>query len=213
MVVSVLVISKNSFIKFGIMEILKGFFKKEASTTESHSFMYCKAKTVCDYNTESDMLFIDLSNTHPQEVLTYINNAKNSTHIFLLEDRKFSQYFFSINNLQFEHVTKLSPDVDLLLVKKIIHSQLKSFLSGVYSEGNTLTRKKEDISKLYNYKNNLTKNENIVINHFIRGLDGRTIAVRLNKSEKTVSGQKKSALKKLNFNSIAELASKVTVFN
>lgn len=213
MVVSVLVISKNSFIKLGIMAILNDFFKREACTTESHSFMYCNAKTVCDYKTESDVLFIDLSNTHPQEVLTYINNAKNSAHIFLLEDRKFSQYFFSINNLQFEHVTELSTDTDLLLVKKIIDSQLKSFLSGVYSEGNTLTRKEEDISKLYNYKNNLTKNENIVINYFIRGLDGRTIAVRLNKSEKTVSGQKISALKKLNCNSIAELASKITAFN
>ncbi|MFQ6293133.1 helix-turn-helix transcriptional regulator [Yersinia enterocolitica] len=67
--------------------------------------------------------------------------------------------------------------------------------------------------KLFYNAKKLTKNEIGVINHLFRGLNGKAIAIKLNKSEKTISGQKRSAMKKLNVASTAELVNRFGIAN
>lgn len=49
--------------------------------------------------------------------------------------------------------------------------------------------------------------------YLFRGLNGKAIAIKLNKSEKTISGQKRSAMKKLNVASTAELVNRFGIAN
>ncbi|PHZ22479.1 helix-turn-helix transcriptional regulator [Yersinia massiliensis] len=66
---------------------------------------------------------------------------------------------------------------------------------------------------LSNYikKINLTKQEVIIITYFKCGLPGHAVAKILNKSEKTVSAQKRSVMKKIGVRTNAELLQKLQI--
>ncbi|WP_301213183.1 LuxR C-terminal-related transcriptional regulator [Yersinia sp. 22-579] len=189
------ILSKNNVLKRGIVEIIRSLLKKyrHIKNTPSKS-----GGELNEISTPVDLLFIDA------DYIDDINKNKGATltsdniNVFLLGKKKTNSYFLTKKKSVDGSVSFVNIDRNIL---NLIGEISKAFnpISGkvVLNLNEKLTTNcKKDI---------LSKSERDIITKYISGLSGKMIAKILNKSEKTVSNQKRNAMEKLGITTNQEL--------
>ncbi|AVX40684.1 MULTISPECIES: helix-turn-helix transcriptional regulator [Yersinia] len=114
--------------------------------------------------------------------------------VFVITHRQFSHFFHYVSILSHVHI--IFTDDDLVTIRYKLQSVI--YTHGLlYNISRTLPTKPLSAS--------LTPKEWEVLNLVFDEWSGHTIASALNKSQKTISGHKRSAMKKLGVTSMVEL--------
>ncbi|MGE4686791.1 helix-turn-helix transcriptional regulator [Yersinia enterocolitica] len=211
---SILVLSGNSYIRFGIISILNDILNKISSSMTLQASFVCDVKNFFDGENKRklpNLLFIDMNHTLSSEVVKCVDTVNENTLIFLLGDERACNNFIFNNDEKCERITLFPRNINALQIEGRVRGKIENFL--YRGDGKKYRPESELLSKLFYNAKNLTKNEIGVMNHLFRGLTGKAIAIKLNKSEKTISGQKRSAMKKLNVTSTAELVNRFGIAN
>ncbi|HDL6964382.1 TPA: helix-turn-helix transcriptional regulator [Yersinia enterocolitica] len=195
------IISRDIYLKNGISEIVK---EKLSEIKKG----YREDANYFDYK-NTHILFIDVSQIDWIIELNREILSAEPTDLFMITSRKDRVLYLepltvnSVNN-----ITNLLLDDSLYIFKKNIMTGLKRIIIKNSQNGGS-----HHVSVVGGALNKiLTKQENIVIQLFKNGLPGSHIAKILNKSEKTVSHQKRSAMKKMGVRTNCELMHQILKF-
>lgn len=150
----------------------------------------------------SNVLFIYMDYVASSiELKSEMENIK-FTNLFIILSCKNSGFNLASSTYKrIKNVTYLYSDELIVLFKQKILNEFKVIFSN---------KMKKRITEKLTFKNSslcdaLTKQEYVFIKYFKQGFSGRDIAKILNKSEKTVSSQKRSAMKKIGARTDSEL--------
>lgn len=150
----------------------------------------------------ADMIFIGVDEFSFFDALKSLDRSPSEADVFLICDARLNSFLQGIP--RFSNVTMIFREDSLEAVTNKISTVFKRKLRGL--KENLTERKNTNVLSLASSERQyLTPNENIVLKLFNEGFSGGDIARILKKSEKTVSGQKRSAMKKLGARTDVEL--------
>ncbi|MGP6380263.1 helix-turn-helix transcriptional regulator [Yersinia bercovieri] len=150
----------------------------------------------------ADMIFIGVDEFSFFDALKSLDRSPSEADVFLICDARLNSFLQGIP--RFSNVTMIFREDSLEAVTNKISTVFKRKLRGL--KENLTERKNTNVLRLASSERQyLTPNENIVLKLFNEGFSGGDIARILKKSEKTVSGQKRSAMKKLGARTDVEL--------
>ncbi|MFQ6283764.1 helix-turn-helix transcriptional regulator [Yersinia enterocolitica] len=195
---SIFIMSNNCYLNLGLSAIIKDILNELSfsSQMDDENFRY----------NGSEILFIDMTYAdNLKKLQTSMMDIKFTDFFIILPCKKHSFYQASLPYKKVRNVTYLfSEDSFPLLKEKIIIELKKIHLR------KTKIKNINEITLINNNINEkLTKKEIIIIQYFKKGLSGRDIAKVLNRSQKTISAQKRSAMKKIGARTDSELLRKV----
>ncbi|MGE4799289.1 helix-turn-helix transcriptional regulator [Yersinia hibernica] len=150
----------------------------------------------------ADIIFIGVDEFSFFEALKRLDKAPSEADVFLICDARLNSFLQGIP--RFSNVTIIFREDSVDTVTNKIATVFKRKIRGL--KENLADRKSTKVLSLPSSERQyLTPNENIVLKLFNEGFSGGDIARILKKSEKTVSGQKRSAMKKLGARTDVEL--------
>ncbi|PHZ27415.1 helix-turn-helix transcriptional regulator [Yersinia sp. KBS0713] len=150
----------------------------------------------------ADIIFIGVDEFSFFDALKSLDRSPSEADVFLICDARLNSFLQGIP--RFSNVTMIFREDSLEAVTNKISTVFKRKLRGL--KENLTERKNTNVLSLASSERQyLTPNENIVLKLFNEGFSGGDIARILKKSEKTVSGQKRSAMKKLGARTDVEL--------
>ncbi|CFQ47350.1 putative LuxR-family regulatory protein [Yersinia aleksiciae] len=150
----------------------------------------------------ADVIFIGVDEFSFFDALKSLDRSPSESDVFLICDARLNSFLQGIP--RFSNVTMIFREDSLEAVTNKIATVFKRKLRGL--KENLIERKSANVLSLASSERQyLTPNENIVLKLFNEGFSGGDIARILKKSEKTVSGQKRSAMKKLGARTDVEL--------
>lgn len=150
----------------------------------------------------ADIIFIGVDEFSFFDALKSLDRSPPEADVFLICDARLNSFLQGIP--RFSNVTMIFREDSLEAVTSKISTVFKRKLRGL--KENLTERKSTHVLSLPSSERQyLTPNENIVLKLFNEGFSGGDIARILKKSEKTVSGQKRSAMKKLGARTDVEL--------
>ncbi|AJI82510.1 LuxR family transcriptional regulator [Yersinia enterocolitica] len=150
----------------------------------------------------ADIIFIGVDEFSFFDALKRLDKAPSEADVFLICDARLNSFLQGIP--RFSNVTMIFREDGVDTVTNKITTVFKRKLRGL--KDNLSERKSTRVLSLPSSERQyLTPNENIVLKLFNEGFSGGDIAKILKKSEKTVSGQKRSAMKKLGARTDVEL--------
>ncbi|WP_186371741.1 helix-turn-helix transcriptional regulator [Yersinia alsatica] len=150
----------------------------------------------------ADIIFIGVDEFSFFEALKRLDKAPSEADVFLICDARLNSFLQGIP--RFSNVTMIFREDSVDTATNKITAVLKRRLRGI--KDNLTERKVTKVLSLPSSdRQYLTPNENIVLKLFNEGFSGGDIARILKKSEKTVSGQKRSAMRKLGARTDVEL--------
>jgi DNA-binding NarL/FixJ family response regulator len=152
----------------------------------------------------ADVIFIGVDEFGFFEALKRLDKASSEADVFLICDARLNSFLQGIP--RFSNVTMIFREDSVETVTNKITAVFKHKLRGL-KENLTEHKatKEESLALAPSGRQYLTPNENLVLKLFNEGFSGGDIARILKKSEKTVSGQKRSAMKKLGARTDVEL--------
>ncbi|EKN6178914.1 DNA-binding response regulator [Yersinia enterocolitica] len=192
------IMNSNGYLRRGVYEVIKEIL-------EGIKVSYRIGITATPYK-DSHVLFIDASQMSGNFELK-INQLKNE-FIDLFVVLPYKNYVLSHDQLMYKKIntiTCICLDDTLFFLRKKIMSELKYIII------NKKAKRKPTQKKCMGFTLNksLTKEECVIMQYFKEGFTGGYIANILNKSEKTVSCQKRSAMKKMGVRNNIELIHKI----
>ena len=150
----------------------------------------------------ADIIFIGVDEFSFFDALKRLDKVSSEADVFLICDARLNSFLQGIP--RFSNVTMIFREDCIDTVTNKITTVFKRKLRGF--NDNLSERKSTRVLGLPSSERQyLTPNENIVLKLFNEGFSGGDIARILKKSEKTVSGQKRSAMKKLGARTDVEL--------
>ncbi|ATM96750.1 helix-turn-helix transcriptional regulator [Yersinia frederiksenii] len=150
----------------------------------------------------ADVIFIGVDEFSFFEALKRLDKAPSAADVFLICDARLNSFLQGIP--RFSNVTMIFREDSVEAATNKITAVLKRKLRGI-KDNLTEHKVTKVLSLPSSDRQYLTPNENIVLKLFNEGFSGGDIARILKKSEKTVSGQKRSAMKKLGARTDVEL--------
>ncbi|CNE98834.1 LuxR family regulatory protein [Yersinia mollaretii] len=150
----------------------------------------------------ADIIFIGVDEFSFFDALKSLDRSPSEADVFLICDARLNSFLQGIP--RFSNVTMIFREDSLEAVTSKISTVFKRKLRGL-KENLTERKSTHVLSLASSERQYLTPNENIVLKLFNEGFSGGDIARILKKSEKTVSGQKRSAMKKLGARTDVEL--------
>lgn len=176
----------NEYFRKGLESILKYSISQVLPNESIHIYKVCKP--ACD------VVFIDIDNLSNSVAIAKIKSIRSGVMIFIISTRvsKFNYVNISLSRKGFF----IQKRERVSVLENLIKSKFQSMLN--YME------KYDGISADF-IRNDLTPCQNIIIGLIHSGLSGREISSILNKSEKTISAHKRSAMKRLGINTNHEL--------
>ncbi|CAM3545675.1 LuxR C-terminal-related transcriptional regulator [Yersinia entomophaga] len=192
--ISCMVVDNDRYLTLGIISMVKKIFTGMGSK-EDIKFYKRPFHPV-------DVVFIGVDESNFFEALARLEKIALDTKVFLIADLRLSSFFQGIPG--FHNVT--------MIYREETIDSLESKITGVIKRTfRILTeaasdRKVDQHEVVQNDEQNfLTPSENAVLALFNEGFSGGDIAKILKKSQKTVSGQKRSAMRKLGVRTDVEL--------
>ncbi len=150
----------------------------------------------------ADIIFIGVDEFSFFDALKSLDRSPSEADGFLICDARLNSFLQGIP--RFNNVTMIFREDSLESVTNKVTNVFKRKFRGL--KENLIERKSAHVLSLASAERQyLTPNENIVLKLFNEGFSGGDIARILKKSEKTVSGQKRSAMKKLGARTDVEL--------
>lgn len=192
--ISCMIVDNDKYQTLGMVSIVKKIFASLGFKKEIK--FYRKAFY------SADMIFIGVDEFSFFEALKRLDKTPTEADVFLICDGRLNSFLQGIP--RFSNVTMIFREDSLDTVSNKIATVLKRRLRGLTES--LIERKPSGVlSGTSSERQYLTPNENIVLKLFNEGFSGGDIARILKKSEKTVSGQKRSAMKKLGARTDVEL--------
>ncbi|CFQ41043.1 LuxR family regulatory protein [Yersinia frederiksenii] len=192
--ISCMIVDNDKYQTLGMVSIVKKIFTSLGFKKEIK--FYRKAFY------SADVIFIGVDEFSFFEALKRLDKAPSEADVFLICDARLNSFLQGIP--RFSNVTMIFREDSVDTATNKITAVLKRRLRGI--KDNLTERKVTKVLSLPSSdRQYLTPNENIVLKLFNEGFSGGDIARILKKSEKTVSGQKRSAMKKLGARTDVEL--------
>ncbi|OWF68896.1 helix-turn-helix transcriptional regulator [Yersinia frederiksenii] len=192
--ISCMIVDNDKYQTLGMVSIVKKIFTSLGFKKEIK--FYRKAFY------SADIIFIGVDEFSFFEALKRLDKAPSEADVFLICDARLNSFLQGIP--RFSNVTMIFREDSVDTATNKITAVLKRRLRGI--KDNLTERKVTKVLSLPSSdRQYLTPNENIVLKLFNEGFSGGDIARILKKSEKTVSGQKRSAMKKLGARTDVEL--------
>ncbi|PNM27232.1 DNA-binding response regulator [Yersinia enterocolitica] len=195
---SISILSNDGYLTRGLSEVIK-------DSLESLKTAF-RFDTKWRHNNDRSILFIDIAQVENLTKLSAGMISVNYTDLFIIiphKDYSFHQALFS--DKKENNITYLFLDETISVFKRVIMDELAKIIVN--------KTKKRDVTKItlseHTLITQLSKQESVFIHYFKRGISNSNIAKILNKSEKTISGQKHSAMKKIGARTNVELFRKV----
>ncbi len=192
--ISCMIVDNDKYQTLGMVAIVKRIFTSLGFKKELK--FYRKAFY------SADIIFIGVDEFSFFEALKRLDKAPSEADVFLICDARLNSFLQGIP--RFSNVTIIFREDSVDTVTNKIATVFKRKIRGL--KENLADRKSTKVLSLPSSERQyLTPNENIVLKLFNEGFSGGDIARILKKSEKTVSGQKRSAMKKLGARTDVEL--------
>lgn len=192
--ISCMIVDNDKYQTLGMVAIVKKIFTSLGFKKEIK--FYRKAFY------SADIIFIGVDEFSFFDALKRLDKAPSEADVFLICDARLNSFLQGIP--RFSNVTMIFREDCVDTVTNKITTVFKRKLRGL--KDNLSERKSTRVLSLPSSERQyLTPNENIVLKLFNEGFSGGDIARILKKSEKTVSGQKRSAMKKLGARTDVEL--------
>ncbi len=192
--ISCMIVDNDKYQTLGMVSIVKKIFTSLGFKKEIK--FYRKAFY------SADVIFIGVDEFSFFEALKRLDKTPAEADVFLICDARLNSFLQGIP--RFSDVTMIFREDSLETVSNKIAAVFKRKFRGF--KDNLIERKTAKVLHLVSSERQyLTPNENIVLKLFNEGFSGGDIARILKKSEKTVSGQKRSAMKKLGARTDVEL--------
>ncbi|OVZ91842.1 helix-turn-helix transcriptional regulator [Yersinia frederiksenii] len=192
--ISCMIVDNDKYQTLGMVSIVKKIFTSLGFKKEIK--FYRKAFY------SADIIFIGVDEFSFFEALKRLDKAPSEADVFLICDARLNSFLQGIP--RFSNVTMIFREDSVDTATNKITAVLKRRLRGI--KDNLTERKVTKVLSLASSdRQYLTPNENIVLKLFNEGFSGGDIARILKKSEKTVSGQKRSAMRKLGARTDVEL--------
>lgn len=192
--ISCMIVDNDKYQTLGMVAIVKRIFTSLGFKKEIK--FYRKAFY------SADIIFIGVDEFSFFDALKRLDKAPSEADVFLICDARLNSFLQGIP--RFSNVTMIFREDGVDTVTNKITTVFKRKLRGL--KDNLSERKSTRVLSLPSSERQyLTPNENIVLKLFNEGFSGGDIAKILKKSEKTVSGQKRSAMKKLGARTDVEL--------
>ncbi|CAM4342260.1 LuxR family regulatory protein [Yersinia enterocolitica] len=192
--ISCMIVDNDKYQTLGMVAIVKKIFTSLGFKKEIK--FYRKAFY------SADIIFIGVDELSFFDALKRLDKAPSEADVFLICDARLNSFLQGIP--RFGNVTMIFREDGVDTVTNKITTVFKRKLRGL--KDNLSERKCTRVLSLPSSERQyLTPNENIVLKLFNEGFSGGDIAKILKKSEKTVSGQKRSAMKKLGARTDVEL--------
>ncbi|CAL13053.1 LuxR family transcriptional regulator [Yersinia enterocolitica] len=192
--ISCMIVDNDKYQTLGMVAIVKKIFTSLGFKKEIK--FYRKAFY------SADIIFIGVDEFSFFDALKRLDKAPSEADVFLICDARLNSFLQGIP--RFSNVTMIFREDGVDTVTNKITTVFKRKLRGL--KDNLSERKSTRVLSLPSSERQyLTPNENIVLKLFNEGFSGGDIAKILKKSEKTVSGQKRSAMKKLGARTDVEL--------
>ncbi|HGM5493183.1 TPA: helix-turn-helix transcriptional regulator [Serratia fonticola] len=175
---------------------------------ESLTDLDFKGELVFNENMSSytDVIFIDADDSHFYLNLEKVVDCNSRVEIFVI-------CHDSQNNIK---LNSIKNNIANIIYKEDDNQVIKAKITRVFQQDFKLEtpdvlKHNEYLQESYTsgFNENITKNEYEVMKLFIRGFSGKSIALILRKSEKTISTQKRSVMNKLGVKSNQELLRKI----
>lgn len=192
-----LIVTSDLFIRQGLSALIK----------ESLTVLDFKGELVFNENmaTHTDAIFIDADDFNFHLNLEKVVSCNSRVEIFVIcHEHK--------NNLK---LNSIKNNVANIIYKEEGSQVIKAKITRVFQQyfklkTHVFLKRNVKSQGHFNsrYNESMTKNEYEVMNLFIRGLSGKSIALILRKSEKTISTQKRSVMNKLGVRTNQELLRK-----
>ncbi|EMR7683878.1 response regulator transcription factor [Yersinia enterocolitica] len=189
------ILSENNILKKGVIEILRGLLNKYKCIKNTSPCSELESNSV---STSVDLLFIDTDYIDDIKKNKGATLTSDNVNVFLLGKKRVSSYFLTKRKSVDGSVSFVNIDRNVLTLIGEISRTFNHISKKVASDFHEKQIKncKKDI---------LSKSEREIITKYISGLSGKVIAKVLNKSEKTVSYQKRNAMEKLGITTNQEL--------
>ncbi|QHB33464.1 helix-turn-helix transcriptional regulator [Yersinia canariae] len=192
--ISCMIVDNDKYQTLGMVTIVKKIFTSLGFKKEIK--FYRKAFY------SADIIFIGVDEFSFFDALKRLDKAPSEADVFLICDARLNSFLQGIP--RFSNVTMIFREDSVDTVTNKIATVFKRKIRGL--KENLADRKSTKVLSLPSSERQyLTPNENIVLKLFNEGFSGGDIARILKKSEKTVSGQKRSAMKKLGARTDVEL--------
>lgn len=192
--ISCMIVDNDKYQTLGMVAIVKKIFTSLGFKKEIK--FYRKAFY------SADIIFIGVDEFSFFDALKRLDKAPSEADVFLICDARLNSFLQGIP--RFSNVTMIFREDGVDTVTNKITTVFKRKLRGL--KDHLSERKSTRVLSLPSSERQyLTPNENIVLKLFNEGFSGGDIAKILKKSEKTVSGQKRSAMKKLGARTDVEL--------
>ena len=192
--ISCMIVDNDKYQTLGMVTVVKKIFASLGFKKEIK--FYRKAFY------SADAIFIGVDEFSFFEALKRLDKAPSEADVFLICDARLNSFLQGIP--RFSNVTMIFIEDSVDTVINKITAVFKRKFRGL--KDNLVERKATAVLGVASSERQyLTPNENIVLKLFNEGFSGGDIARILKKSEKTVSGQKRSAMKKLGARTDVEL--------
>ncbi|CNH13712.1 LuxR family regulatory protein [Yersinia thracica] len=192
--ISCMIVDNDKYQTLGMVTIVKKIFTSLGFKKEIK--FYRKAFY------SADIIFIGVDEFSFFDALKRLDKAPSEADVFLICDSRLNSFLQGIP--RFSNVTMIFREDSIDTVTNKISTVFKRKVRGL-KESLTERKSPKVLSQSSSERQYLTPNENIVLKLFNEGFSGGDIARILKKSEKTVSGQKRSAMKKLGARTDVEL--------
>lgn len=133
-----------------------------------------------------DVVFIDIDNLSVPVIIATLKSIKIGVMVFIIATWESK---FQLVNLALNYK-------GIYLYKREQVNILKGFIKSKIAS-NLFSSEQYEAINIYSTSNELTHNQNVIINLILRGLTVKDISVMIHKSEKAISAHKRSAMKKL----------------
>lgn len=178
------ILSKNNFFILGVVDVFlnlfeKNNFKKPIFKNEKNKFFIQE---------KADLLVIDTSDSVTLNFTDNFKLTKSIVNVFLIGRFEIKDCFFIKNTTWFNKVNFEHCEMSL-------YKEINEILKNSFYKCNCYYLNEKNNHEMRSVT--LTDNEKKVIKYYIGGMSGKEIARALNKSEKTISSQKRNAMIKL----------------
>lgn len=192
------IISNNYYFTSGIIDSILCLYNDHDIFFSKLNFLV-GSKTVGNrIKIKANLVFLDLEHIKKNELVKHLELVTNSVSIFLINKHVCDNYFLTKQAFNSDNVTLNEADTNILNLTNFFNVFMTSCL--LKSKPNQSQEKMTN-----SLTNQLTVKEMIIIECYMRGWQGKEIAQILNKSEKTISAQKRNAMLKLGVKNNNEL--------
>ncbi|HDL6960675.1 TPA: helix-turn-helix transcriptional regulator [Yersinia enterocolitica] len=188
---SISIMSNDIYFNLGVITVIKDILK---------DLKYSLKININHYQYSGNLLLLDV-NYIKKSIERKMRNIKLTGLLIFSPCQKCIFHQDSLPSEKIINILYLFSNTPLGLLKKMIFSKLEEILF----KKNTIKIRNKIFLINRKLDKKLSKQETIIIQYFRQGHSGRQIAKILNKSEKTVSSQKRSAMKKIGARTDCEL--------